>query len=33
VRFLREEKQFDSLEQVKEQIKDDVDSILRQGAH
>lgn len=31
VRFLREEKQFDSLEQVKEQIKDDVDSILRQG--
>lgn len=32
VRFLREEKQFDSLEQVKEQIKDDVDSILRQGA-
>lgn len=32
VRFLREEKQFDSLEQVKEQIRDDVDSILRQGA-
>ena len=33
VRFLREEKKFDSLEQVKEQIKADVDSILRQGAH
>lgn len=31
-RFLREERSFTSLEQVKEQIKADVDSILRQGA-
>ena len=30
-RFLREEKQFDSLDELKEQIKADVDSILRQG--
>ena len=31
-RFLRDEKQFASLDQLKEQIKDDVDSILRQDA-
>ena len=31
-RFLREERQFDSLEALREQIKDDIDNILRQGA-
>lgn len=29
VRFLREEKHFDSLEELREQIKDDIDSTLR----
>ena len=32
-RFLREERSFPTLEHLKEQIKDDVDSILRQGEH
>ena len=32
VRFLREERQFSTLEDLKEQIKEDIDSILRQGA-
>lgn len=31
VRFLREEKHFDSLEELRTQIKEDVDSILRQA--
>ena len=32
VRFLREERQFSTMEDLKEQIKEDIDSILRQGA-
>lgn len=32
VRFLREERQFSNLEDLKAQIKEDIDSILRQGA-
>ena len=32
-RFLREEKQFGSLEDLQTQIKEDVDSILRQDVH
>lgn len=32
VRFLREERQFTTMEDLKEQIKEDIDSILRQGA-
>ena len=31
VRFIREEKHFDSLEALRDQIKDDIDSILRPG--
>jgi riboflavin kinase/FMN adenylyltransferase len=32
VRFLREERQFSTMEDLKEQIKEDIDSIRRQGA-
>ena len=32
LRFLREEKRFESLEELREQIKADVDSILRPDA-
>lgn len=32
VRFLREERQFATMEDLKAQIKEDIDSILRQGA-
>ena len=32
MRFLREEKHFENLEQLREQIKDDIDSILHPDA-